>query len=81
LISLFLGLAVVTQGQAEDYYIYQTPKGELVLTNKEPPPEAKSQSGSASPMHLIMKLHRTNQVIKPQSNGPTDSSPKPSKGK
>ena len=28
--ALFLGLAVVTQGQAEDYYIYEGPKGELV---------------------------------------------------
>jgi hypothetical protein len=36
LISLFLGFTVVTQAQAEDYYIYQTPKGELVLTNKQP---------------------------------------------
>jgi hypothetical protein len=34
LISLFLGLTVVTQGRAEDYYIYQTPKGELVISNK-----------------------------------------------
>ena len=36
--ALLLGLAVVTQAQAEDYYIYQTPNGELVISNKEPPP-------------------------------------------
>jgi len=40
--ALFLGLAVVTQDQAEDYYIYQGPNGELVISNKEPPPGAKS---------------------------------------
>src|SRR5262245_45662106 len=37
-LALFLGLAVVTQGQAEDYYFYEGPKGELVISNKEPPP-------------------------------------------
>src|SRR5882724_5826016 len=36
--ALFVGLAVVTQGQTEEYYIYQGPNGELVISNKEPPP-------------------------------------------
>ena len=27
--ALFLGLAVVSHGQAEDYYFYKGPKGEL----------------------------------------------------
>ena len=39
--ALFLSLAVVTHGQAEDYYIYQTPNGGLVISNKEPPPGSK----------------------------------------
>jgi hypothetical protein len=39
--AFFLGLAVVTQGQAEDYYFYQGPSGELVISNKEPPPGSK----------------------------------------
>ncbi len=39
--ALFLGLAVVTQGQAEEYYIYQGPNGELVISNKQPPPGSK----------------------------------------
>jgi hypothetical protein len=37
----FLGLAVAAQGQAEDYYFYKGPKGELVISNKEPPPGSK----------------------------------------
>jgi hypothetical protein len=41
LVALFLGLAVVTQSQAEDYYIYQGPNGELVISNKEAPPGSK----------------------------------------
>ena len=39
--ALFLGLAVVTQGQTEDYYIYQSPNGELVISNKQPPSGSK----------------------------------------
>ena len=41
LTSLLLGFAVVTPGQAEDYYVYQTPNGALVISNKEPPPGSK----------------------------------------
>jgi hypothetical protein len=41
LISLLLGIGAVTQGRAEDYYIYQTSKGELVISNKQPPPSSK----------------------------------------
>jgi hypothetical protein len=36
--ALFLALAVITQGQAEDYYIYQAPDGKLVISNKQRPP-------------------------------------------
>ena len=42
-LALFLGLAAVTQGQAEDYYyIYRDPNGALVISNKEPPPGSKN---------------------------------------
>jgi hypothetical protein len=41
LISVFPGLAVVTPSQADQYYVYQTPNGGLVITNKEPPPGSK----------------------------------------
>jgi hypothetical protein len=40
-LSLFLGLAVVTRGQAEEHYIYQDPDGKLVISNKPPPPGSK----------------------------------------
>ena len=36
-----LGLAVVTQGHAEEYYSYQSPNGKLVISNKQPPPGSK----------------------------------------
>jgi hypothetical protein len=78
LIFLFLGLAAVTPGQAEDYYIYQTPNGALVISNKEPPPGSK-----------IIKRHNWTEVTdselpqsqppNPQPNAQTEGSPKPSK--
>jgi hypothetical protein len=39
--NLLLGLAMATHGMAEDYYFYEGPKGELVISNKEPPPGSK----------------------------------------
>jgi hypothetical protein len=41
LVALLAGLAMVTQGQAEEYYIYHDPDGKLVISNKEPPPGSK----------------------------------------
>ena len=41
LIALSVGFALVTEGQAEDYYFYEGPKGELVISIKEPPPGSK----------------------------------------
>jgi len=41
-VALFLGHAVITQGQAEDYYFYKGPNGELVISNKQPTPGSKS---------------------------------------
>jgi hypothetical protein len=76
----FLGHAVITQGQAEDYYFYESPNGELVISNKQPTPGSK-----------IIKQHRfpeaTNseapqsQRNNPQPNMQKEDSPKPSKYK
>ena len=74
--ALFLGLAVVTQGQAEKYYIYQDSNGELVISNKQPPPGSK-----------IMKQQNLPEVTDseaPQAqerNEQTEGSAKPSNNK
>ena len=39
--AFFLGLAVTAPSQAEDYYFYKGSKGELVISNKEPPPRSQ----------------------------------------
>jgi hypothetical protein len=77
--ALFLGLAVVTQGQAEDYYIYETPNGELVISNKEPPPGSKIIK--QLPSVTDREVPQAKEPGKPQPNVQTQSSPKPTKDK
>jgi hypothetical protein len=74
--ALFLGLAVVTQGHAEDYYIYQGPNGELVISNKEAPPGSKIIKQQNLP-----EASQAQEPGKPQPNVDTQGSPKPSKTK
>jgi hypothetical protein len=69
--ALFLGLAVVTQGQAEDCYIYQAPNGELVISNKEP--IIKQLAGVTD-----RRVPQAQEASEPQPNGQTKGSPKPS---
>ena len=75
LISLFLGLAVITQGRAEDYYIYQTPNGELVISNKQPSP------GSTIIKQLPGETAPPQEPGKPPPNVKPEDSPKPTKNK
>jgi hypothetical protein len=81
LIFLFLGLAVVTQAQAEDYYIYQTPNGALVISNQKPPPGSKITKRISFPDAPDNEAPQNQPTDKPQPNGPTERSPKPSKTK
>ena len=78
---LFLGLAVVTQGHAEDYYIYQGPNGELVISNKEPPPGSKIMRQLPGVTDKEVPQAQAEDPGKPQPNLGTEGSPKPSKNK
>jgi len=73
--ALFLGLATVTQGHTEDYYIYQTAKGELVISNKQPPP------GSTIIKQLPGETAPAQEPGKPPPNVKPEDSPKPHKDK
>jgi hypothetical protein len=77
LISLFLGLGVITQGQAEDYYIYQTPNGGLVISNKQPPPGSKITKRISFPDASDNEVPQSQSPNAPQPNGAVESSPKP----
>jgi hypothetical protein len=77
--AFFLGLAVIAQGRAEDYYIYQTANGDLVISNKQPPPGSKIIK--QLPWGTDNEVQQGQSANKPQPNGPTESSPKPSKSR
>jgi hypothetical protein len=78
-LAFFLGLAVVTQGQAEDYYIYQTANGDLVISNKQPPPGSKIIR--QLPGETDREVSPAQEPGKPQPNVQTEGSPKPTKTK
>jgi hypothetical protein len=81
LISLFLGLVAVTQGQAEDYYVYRTPNGALVISNQKPPPGSVITKKISFPDVPDNEASQNQPTDKAQPNGPIDSSPKPLKEK
>ena len=72
--ALFLGLAAVTQGQAEEHYIYQDPDGKLVISNKQPPPGSKIIKQQNLPEVTDSEVPQAQ-----QRDGQTEGSPKPSK--
>jgi hypothetical protein len=79
--SLFIGLAVVTQAQAENYYIYHDPAGKLVISNKEPPPGSKMIKQHTWPEVTDSESPQVQQRNDPQPNGPAEGSQKPSRTK
>jgi hypothetical protein len=79
--ALFLGLVVVTQGQAEEYYIYQNPNGELVISNKQLPPGSKIIKQQNLPEVTDSETPQVQEPGKTQRDGQTEGSPKPSRNK
>ena len=77
--ALFLGLALVTPGQAEDYHFYEGPNREVVISNKEPPPGSKIIK--QLPGVTDKEAPEAQEPSKTQSNGQRKDSPKPSKNK
>jgi hypothetical protein len=75
LVALFLGLAPFGPSEAEDYYIYHDPDGELTISNKKPPPGSTIIS-QRDPARVPPQA-----PSKPQLSGQAEGSPQPSKGK
>jgi len=72
---------VVTQGQAEEHYIYQDPDGKLVISNKQPPPGSKIIKQQNLPEVTDGEVPQAQEPSKTQPNGQTECSPKPSQDK
>jgi hypothetical protein len=79
LISLLLGLATATSGQAEDYHIYRDPDGKLAISNKEPPPGSKIIKRDSFPEITDSEVPQRQPSNNPQPNAETEGSLKPSK--
>jgi hypothetical protein len=79
LVALSVGIALVTESQAEDYYFYKGSKGELVISNKEPPPG--SQIIKRVPSVTDREAPQGQEPVKQQPNPQSEGSPKPSKAK
>ena len=79
LVALLAGLAMVTQGQAEEYYIYHDPDGKLVISNKEPPPGSKIIKQLLG--ETDREVSQAQEPAKPQPNVQTEGPPKPTKNK
>ena len=77
--ALFLVFAMAAQSHAEEYYIYQTPNGGLVISNKEPPPGSKIIK--QLPGTIDSQAPQDQDPAKTQPNGKTDSTVKPSTNK
>ena len=80
LVALLVGFALVTESQAEDYYFYEGPKGELVISNKEPPPGSKIIRQHSWPEATDSEVAQSQQPSQ-QPNEQTGGSSKPSKSK
>ena len=77
LVALFVGLALVTESQAEDYYFYEGPKGELVISNKEPPPGNKIIKRLPGVTDREVPQAQAQEPRKTPPNGQTEGSLKP----
>src|SRR6266436_5401513 len=75
-LAVLLALAVATQGHAEDYYIYQRPNGELVISNKQPPPGSKIIKQQNLPGVTDSEVPQAQ-----ERDVQTEASPKPSNNK
>jgi hypothetical protein len=80
-LRLFLGLALIRQAQAEDYYIYRDADGKLAISNKEPPPGSKIIKRHSWTEGTDSEVSQTKPPDNPQSNIHAESSPEPFKNK
>jgi Domain of unknown function (DUF4124) len=65
-LSMFLGLALVVPSQADEYYTYKDPQGNLVISNKLPP------TGS-----IVLKRRDLAEAGDPQVQTPRDGNATP----
>jgi hypothetical protein len=74
---LFLGIALATQGQAEEYYTYRDPDGKLIISNKPPPAGSKIIKQQNLPEVADSQIQDTKESEDVRLNGNSKGSAKP----
>jgi len=75
---LFFALGVPTQGRSEEYYIYRSSTGKLVISNNQPPPGStiiKQQSLPERTDSQVQRSQEQDDIVKRR----LESSPEPSR--
>jgi hypothetical protein len=79
--SLFLGLALAPQGQAEEFYAYKDPHGNLVISNKLPPTGSIVLKRYELPEANDPQIQQRHEGSDTQLNGKSEDRAKPSQNK
>jgi hypothetical protein len=79
--SLFLGLAITTEGRAEEYYVYKDPHGNLVISNKVPPTGSTVLKRQELPEATGPQVQQPHEGGDTKLNGHSEGSAKSSKNK
>ena len=79
--SLFLGLALAPQGQAEEHYIYKDPHGNLVISNQRPPAGSNVLRKIDLPEATDPQVQQSQEHSDTQLNGSSEDPAKPPKNK
>jgi hypothetical protein len=74
---VFLGIALATQAQAEEYYTYRDPDGKLVISNKPPPAGSQIIKQQNLPDVPASQIRDTREREDVTVNANTKASPKP----
>ena len=78
---LFLGLGLATPGQAEEFYAYKDPHGNLVISNKLPPTGSVVLKRYELPQATDSQVQQSQEGSDTKLNGHSEDSAKPSKNK
>ena len=78
---VFSASALITHSQAEEYYTYKDPQGNLVISNKPPPPGSSVLKKQDLPEIVGQQITQPPPGTDPQPNGRPESRPQPQKSK
>jgi hypothetical protein len=76
-----LAIALLTDSRAEEFYTYKDPEGNLVISNKAPPPGSIVLKKQDLPSVPGAEVPQPQQGADPQPSERSESSPQPAQSK